>query len=34
MLNTATSYLALLQEDDIELKLAALDKLDFLVDEH
>ena len=34
MLNTATSYLALLQEDDIELKLAALDKLDLLVDEH
>ena len=34
MLNTATSYLSLLQEDDIELKLAALDKLDLLVDEH
>jgi 26S proteasome regulatory subunit N2 len=34
MLNTATSYLALLQEDDTDIKSIALDKLDILVDEY
>lgn len=34
MLNTATSYLALLQEDDLDIKGLALDKLDLLVDEY
>ncbi len=34
MLNTATSYLALLQEEDNDIKSIALDKLDVLVDEY
>lgn len=34
MLNTATSYLALLQEEDVDIKSIALDKLDILVDEY
>jgi 26S proteasome regulatory subunit N2 len=34
MLNTATSYLALLQEDDIDIKSIALDKVNLLVDEY
>jgi 26S proteasome regulatory subunit N2 len=34
MLNTATSYLALLQEDDIDIKSLALDKVNILVDEY
>ena len=34
MLNTATAYLALLQEDDLDIKSAALDKLDVLVEEY
>jgi 26S proteasome regulatory subunit N2 len=34
MLNTATTYLALLQEDDVDFKSIALDKLDILVDEY
>lgn len=34
MLNTATSYLALLQDDEVQIKSIALDKLNLLVDEH
>jgi 26S proteasome regulatory subunit N2 len=34
MLNTATSYLAMLQEDDLEIKSHVLDKLNQLVDEY
>lgn len=34
MLNTATSYLAMLQEDDKEIKSHVLDKLNQLVDEY
>ena len=34
MINTATSFLALLQEDDLQMKSLALDKLDLLVDQH
>jgi 26S proteasome regulatory subunit N2 len=34
MLNTATSYRALLQEDDLEIKSIALDKINLLVDEY
>ena len=34
MLNTATSYLALLQEEEVQFKSIALDKLNLLVDEH
>ena len=34
MLNTATSYLAMLQEDDREIKSHVLDKLNQLVDEY
>ena len=34
MINTATSFLALLQEDDIQMKSLALDKIDLLVDQH
>jgi 26S proteasome regulatory subunit N2 len=34
MLNTATSYLALLQEDDITIKSIALEKINILVDEY
>lgn len=34
MLNTATSYLAMLQEDDIDIKSAALDKINLLVDDY
>ncbi len=34
MLNTATTYLALLQEDDLDIKAVALDKLDLLVDDY
>jgi 26S proteasome regulatory subunit N2 len=34
MLNTATTYLALLQEEDTDIKSIALDKLDILVDEY
>ena len=33
MLNTATSYLALLSEDDIQLKSIALEKLNLLIDD-
>jgi 26S proteasome regulatory subunit N2 len=34
MLNTATNYLALLQEEDLDIKSIALDKLDILVEEY
>ena len=34
MLNTATSFLALLQEDDLQMKSIALDKINILVDDH
>ena len=34
MINTATSFLALLQEDDLQMKSLALDKINFLVDDH
>jgi 26S proteasome regulatory subunit N2 len=34
MLNTATTYLALLQESDLDIKSLALDKLELLVDEY
>ena len=34
MINTATSFLALLQEDDLQMKSLALDKINLLVDEH
>ena len=34
MINTATSFLALLQEDDLQMKSLALDKLNLLVDQH
>ena len=34
MINTATSFLALLQEDDPQMKSLALDKINLLVDEH
>ena len=34
MINTATSFLALLQEDDVQMKSLALDKINILVDEH
>ena len=34
MLNTATSFLALLQEEDVDIKSVALDKLNILVDEY
>ncbi len=34
MLNTATSYLAMLQEDDSEIKSHVLDKINQLVDEY
>lgn len=34
MLNTATTYLALLQEDDLDIKSIALDKIDILVDDY
>ena len=34
MLNTATTYLAYLQEEDSDIKSIALDKLDILVDEY
>ena len=34
MINTATAFLALLQEDDIQMKSLALDKIDLLVDQH
>ena len=34
MINTATSFLALLQEDDLQMKSLALDKLNLLIDEH
>ena len=34
MINTATSYLALLQMNDIQLKSIALDKINMLIDEH
>jgi 26S proteasome regulatory subunit N2 len=33
MLNTATTYLALLQEDDTDIKSVALDKINILVDD-
>jgi len=32
MLNTATTFLALLQEDDMDIKSIAIDKLELLVD--
>ena len=34
MINTATSFLALLQEDDLQMKSLALDKINLLVDDH
>ena len=34
MINTATSFLALLQEDDTKMKSIALDKINLLVDQH
>ena len=34
MINTATSFLALLQEDDNQMKSLALDKINLLVDQH
>ena len=34
MINTATSFLALLQEDDLYMKSLALDKLNLLIDQH
>lgn len=34
MINTATSFLALLQEDDPQMKSLALDKINLLVDDH
>ena len=34
MLNTATSFLALLQEEDLHMKSIALEKINLLVDEH
>ena len=34
MLNTATTYLALLQEDSLEIKSIALEKLNLLVDDY
>lgn len=34
MLNTATTYLALLQEDSLDIKAIALDKLNILVDDY
>ena len=34
MLNIATNYLALLQEDDIEFRAIALEKLNMLIDDH
>jgi 26S proteasome regulatory subunit N2 len=34
MLNTATSYLAMLQEEDVEIRSHVLDKINLLVDEY
>ena len=34
MINTATSFLALLQEDDTQMKALALDKINLLIDQH